>query len=576
MPPNIARLLLLGVFSQIPHALAAEPKLELVGGSDALRDNIRAYLNIQDRSCRLARWHVRALGRELDAKVDEAARALGYYQLESKKEFQRDGDCWRLTLTLTPGPAVTYEQVNVHIVGAGEDNPRLLKARSRNPLQVGDRLDHGRYENYKNNLLKAANTQGFFGAEFKRAEVLVSREHSSARVNLELATGERYRLGDINITHEILNADLINRYVTLTEGDQYNADDLVRLKSELQASNYFGAVNVVPQMQALQDGKVPVNIDLSAGPKHSYSAGIGYASDTGPRVLLGYENRYLNDRGHSLDLNINASEVITTYMVGYSVPMARPAYQTLRGYTGFMQEKVNRSTSNRLVTGANYSSWENSAWLNNIGLSYEKEDYSFGDDPARQSELVIPLYSTSYSSAKDVNYPRRGWNVTMRLKGATESLVSSTDFLQAYGRAKIILPLGDDSRVLLRGEAGITEISDFEKLPISLRFFAGGDSSVRGYGYKTLGPRNAEDIVVGGSRLLTGSVEYDQRVYEDFSVAAFYDEGTAFNDGYLDRYRGVGVGVRWISPVGPVRADIARALDGDKGWRLHLSVGPDL
>jgi translocation and assembly module TamA len=576
MPPNIARLLLVGVLSQTPFAFAIEPKLDLVGGSDALRDNIRAYLDVANQSCRLARWHMRALGRELDAKVDEAARALGYYQLSSKKDFQRENDCWRLTLTLTPGPIVSYDEVNVNIVGDGKDNRRLLKARSSNPLRVGSPLNHGRYEAYKSSLLKAANVQGYFDADFNRAEVLVSREHSTARVNLEMDTGSRYRLGDITVKHDILNDDLINRYVTLEEGDEYNSDDLVRLKSELQASNYFETVNVVPQMQSLQDGTVPVNIDLGAGPKHSYSAGIGYASDTGPRILLGYENRYLNDRGHKLDVNINASEVITTYMVSYSIPMARPAYQTLRGYTGFTQEKINDSTSNRLVTGANYSSWENSAWLNNYGLSYEQEDYSFGDDPARSSELIIPLYSTSYSSAKDVNYPRRGWNVTMRLKGASESLISSTDFLQAYGRLKMILPLGEDGRVLLRGEAGITEIDDFDKLPISLRFFAGGDSSVRGYGYKTLGPTNDDDIVIGGSRLITGSVEYDHRIFGDFSVATFYDEGTAFNEGYLDRYRGVGVGVRWISPVGPVRADLARALDGDEGWRIHLSVGPDL
>ncbi|WP_198144053.1 autotransporter assembly complex protein TamA [Gilvimarinus agarilyticus] len=576
MSPKIARLLLVGALIQTPLALAIEPKLELVGGSDALRDNIRAYLDLGSQSCRLARWHVRALGRELDSKVDEAARALGYYHLSSKKEFVRENDCWRLTLNITPGPAVAYEEVNIHISGEGKDNRRLLNARSNNPLRAGSQLDHGRYEAYKNSLLKAANTQGYFDADFRRAEVLVSQERNTARVNIELDTGDRYRLGDIKVTHDILNDDLIDRYVTLEEGDEYNADDLVRLKSELQASNYFGGVNVVPQMQSLNDGTVPVNIDLNAGPKHSYSAGIGYASDTGPRILLGYENRYLNDRGHKLDVNINASEVITTYMVSYSIPMARPAYQVLRGYTGFTQEKINDSTSNRLATGVNYSSWENSAWLNNYGLSYEKEDYSFGDDPAQHSELIIPLYSTSYSSAKDVNYPRRGWNVTMRLKGASESLISSTDFLQAYGRLKVILPLGDDSRLLLRGEAGVTEIDDFDKLPISLRFFAGGDSSVRGYGYKTLGPTNDDDIVVGGSRLLTGSVEYDYRIFGDFSVATFYDEGTAFNKGYLDRYRGVGVGVRWISPVGPVRADVARALDGDEGWRLHLSVGPDL
>lgn len=163
----------------------------------------------------------------------------------------------------------------------------------------------------------------------------------------------------------------------------------------------------------------------------------------------------------------------------------------------------------------------------------------------------------------------------MRVKGASKAAGSSTDFVQAFGRLKLIFPVAE-GRLLMRLEGGMTEVGDFSRLPISQRFFAGGDASVRGYDFKTLGPVNDEGIVLGGSRLLSGSVEYDQKVYGDLVLAAFYDEGSAFNEGYLEPYRGAGFGLRWLSPVGPVRADIAKALDGHGGWRLHLSVGPDL
>ncbi len=553
----------------------AAPELVLSGGSDELRDNIRAYLNVESQSCRLARWHVRALGEELDRRMTEAAQALGYYQLQAEKTFDRTENCWRLTLAITPGPATTYEQVEILLEGEGKENSSLTKLIKDTRLKPGAQLNHGNYESFKTRLLQAASAQGFFDAKLVRSEVLVSQEQNSARVHLILDTKARYRLGDITVTHDILRDSLIDRYVTLEKGQEYRSEDLVKLRSELQASNYFGSVSVKPQLNALDNGEVPIHIDLLKGPKHSYSVGVGYASDIGPRVLLGYENRYLNSRGHSLDATVNASEVITTYQVGYSIPMARPAYEVLRLYTGFTQEDINRSVSNRLATGLNYSRWESSQWLNNFGLSYEEEEYRFGDAPSQTSELIIPVYSTSYSSSTDVQYPRRGWNILLRVKGASDAFVSSTDFAQIYSRVKFILPLGD-GRLLFRAEGGVTEVDDFNKLPISQRFFAGGDASVRGYDYKILGPVNEDDVVIGGSRLLTGSVEYDHRVYGDFSLAAFYDEGTAFNKGYLDPYRGVGVGVRWISPVGPVRADIAKALDGDEGWRLHLSVGPDL
>lgn len=555
--------------------LAASPTLNITGGSDALQDNIRSYLDVGSRSCQLSRWHQGSFTRDLDESISNAGRALGFYRMQFETEMVQEDDCWSLNVSLTPGPQVTYQSITTSLEGEGKDNPVLLQALASTSMALGKPLNHAEYENYKSKLLHAASGQGYFDATFVRSEVLVTSEQDAARVTVILETGQRYRIGDITVTHDILSDKLINRYVNIQEGQDYQSEKLVELKSQLLSSNYFGSVTVEPRLNELADGEVPVSIDLSAGPRHSYSAGVGYTSDIGPRILLGYENRYLNDAGHNLDVTVNASEVITTYQVGYTIPLQRPAFEFLRVFTGYSQEEINRSVSNKLATGVNYSSWETSRWLNNLALSYEEEEYMFGDDPSSTSELIIPMYSTTYSYADSIKYPRRGWSVFARVKGADDSLGSSTDFAQVYGRLKWIL-LAASGRLLFRVEGGLTEVDDFSKLPISQRFFAGGDASVRGYDYKTLGPRNDDDVVVGGSRLITGSVEYDQKVYGDFVLAAFYDEGSAFDKGYLDRYRGVGVGFRWLSPVGPVRADIARALDGPESWRLHLSVGPDL
>ncbi|MDO3387862.1 autotransporter assembly complex family protein [Gilvimarinus sp. SDUM040013] len=556
-------------------ALAASPKLEISGGNDSLQNNIRAYLAVPERNCELSPWHKGSFSQEITEKVTDAGRALGYYHLQFESHIVEKDGCWTVTVTLQPGNPVVYASVVAHLEGDGAENPVLQKTIASNPMIVGATFNHSEYESYKSRLLHTASSQGFFDARFIRSQVLVSREDNSARVTLILNTGSRYRIGKITINHDILNRSLIDRYVQLQSGQAYRSEDLVSLKSEFQSSGYFESVTVEPRLGELSGGEVPVSIDLLAGSKHHYVIGAGYSSDTGARIRLGYENRYINSAGHNLDATVNASEVITTYQLGYSIPMARPAYQVLRLYTGFSQEDINDSISNRLVTGLNYSSWESSQWLNNYGLSYEEEEFSFGEDPSTHSEFVIPMFSTSYTMADGVKYPRRGWSAFVRVKGASDSVVSSTDFAQVFGRLKLIFPAGE-GRIMVRFEGGITEVDDFSKLPISQRFFAGGDASVRGYDYKTLGPVNDDDIVVGGSRLVTSSIEYDRKVYGDFVLAAFYDEGTAFNKGYLDPYRGIGVGLRWLSPVGPVRADVAKALDGHEGWRLHLSVGPDL
>ena len=120
-------------------------------------------------------------------------------------------------------------------------------------------------------------------------------------------------------------------------------------------------------------------------------------------------------------------------------------------------------------------------------------------------------------------------------------------------------------------------IGNLSRLPKQLRFFAGGDNSVRGYGFESLGERNAAGAVVGGKHLLTGSIEYEHPVRDDWGLALFVDTGNAFNDwDSIDLKTGAGFGARWKSPIGPVRVDVAWPVDDFSDPHLHLNIGPDL
>jgi translocation and assembly module TamA len=145
------------------------------------------------------------------------------------------------------------------------------------------------------------------------------------------------------------------------------------------------------------------------------------------------------------------------------------------------------------------------------------------------------------------------------------------------GETKWAFPLGEANRLLARADLGFTLKEDFEELPASVRYFAGGDNSVRGYGFETLGPTNEEGDVIGGSYLATFSVEFDRLISKKWSVAAFVDTGNAFDSLDFDFKTGVGLGLRWYSPLGPIRLDVAHPLDDpDRDYRLHITLGPDL
>lgn len=164
------------------------------------------------------------------------------------------------------------------------------------------------------------------------------------------------------------------------------------------------------------------------------------------------------------------------------------------------------------------------------------------------------------------------------MQGATTALLSDTNFLQGTVKLRWIHALNNDNRLLARGTLGTTVVDNFEKLPPSLRFFTGGDATVRGYSYESIGPTDPDGAVVGGKNLLVASLEYEHRVWKEWGVAAFVDTGDAFDGASPNLKTGVGVGVRWRSPVGPMRIDFASGLDRPPGdaFRFSFSIGPDL
>jgi translocation and assembly module TamA len=138
-----------------------------------------------------------------------------------------------------------------------------------------------------------------------------------------------------------------------------------------------------------------------------------------------------------------------------------------------------------------------------------------------------------------------------------------------------IIPLPFRFSLLTRIEGGTTLCNSLEDLPPSVRFFAGGDRSVRGYAYQSLGPKDVFGDVTGGKHLLVGSIELEKAIAKIFGVAAFYDVGNAFNSfGHMDLQQGVGLGIRLYTPVGPIRLDLARQVGvKDPDFRIHFTVG---
>jgi translocation and assembly module TamA len=574
----IPLLFVLALFFYLETAEASvTAKVTVEGVEGKVLENVLKYLRIeqQKKDPDLTDGIIRRLHGRAEEDIRSALQPFGYYNPSVLGELRREDSSWHATYRIDPGEAVTVSDLDIRITGTGADDEGLKKSVGDFPIKMGDILVHARYEKGKRALLDLALNRGYLDAAYDASRVEVHPVNNSATILLLFATGPRYRFGEVSFKQDALRPEFIERFVRFKKGDLFSFSDLSRLQSDLRNSDYFSEVDVRHRRDLAEELEVPVEVTLVPRKRNAYAFGVGFGTDTGARASVGWENRRINRWGHKLGAILRVSEIKSNLTSRYTVPLANPSTD-YRAYTvGLFEEDTKTYESDIFGAGLSLNHTYN-RWRRTISINYVREDFTVASDSG-QSDLIIPVASWTYVKADDRLYTTHGWRVLFEVKGAYEDLISDSTFIQLLLQPKFIYGVGGFGRFILRGEGGTTLVDDFSGLAASQRFFAGGDQSVRGYDYKTLGPTDENGDVTGGEHLLVGSIEYEQRIYKNWSAAIFYDVGNAIHK-LSDPYKeGAGFGIRWLSPVGPIRVDLAFALSkpGDP-LRLHLSIGPDL
>ncbi len=407
-----------------------------------------------------------------------------------------------------------------------------------------------------------------------------------AEVYLTLETGPAFYFGRVTVRQDILETSFVERLVPAAPGDRLTSRRLLDLQFALSDSGYFQRVTVDVQRQRAEDfippkagvrpaKRVPVLVATQPRPPRKYSLGLGYGTDTGPRLSTGVELRRVTRTGHRFRTDLLVSEVRQALTTSYQIPIANVRADRLSITGQAQQADFGDTTSRKYSLGVS----QDKGWLGWRRDLYVKYALERTESPGYRTttRLLTPGASLSRTWADDAVRTRRGWSLFGDLHGAREPFLADVTFAQTRGVARLVLPLGARGRFLTRLETGANFVDDVAELPGSERFFAGGDRSVRGYGYQSLAPRNEKGDVIGGKYLLVGSVEADFRVWRDIGVAAFYDAGNAADEYPPDPEEGAGGGLRWFSPVGTIRLDLGWAISRpNRDWRLHFSMGPDL
>jgi len=559
----------------------AEIRITIEGVSGAVLKNVEAHLAISElveraaAGSKISTADVKRRHQRAPADITNALQALGYYQSQVQTSLVAVGKDWEANYRIQRGPPTRLRAVLIEVDGAELTTIPPPEPGAKTSLRTGERVHHGRYERTKQVLLESMRAAGFLDAATTRARLDVFPELSVADVHWQITRGPRYEFGEIRLAQTALNDDLARRYVQIQPGTPFSGAQLNALQLRLINSGYFNEVAVDIHRDAVVAGRVPVTVSATPRASQNYRLGLGYGTDTGPRITTGMEFRRLNRAGHRLRLDLQASSIRTQGGLEYAIPIRDVSTDLLKFYTRAERADIGDADTDQYAVGGRLED----GWLGlrrAIYLEYSHEVFNFGKGPKRVSDVLTPGIRLSFQRGDDLLFTRRGFSANVDVHGGVESLLSDTSFVHASTNATAVWPLTKSSRLILRGAIGVIKADDFDALPPTQRFFTGGDRSVRGYAFESLSPRNAAGDDIGGAHYFNQSVEVDRLVWRDFGIAAFYDRGGASEKVFGGQHEAVGIGFRYRSPVGMIRIDVAKPLDGTSGVRLHLALGPDL
>jgi translocation and assembly module TamA len=568
---------------------AAAPRVTIeIEGLDRLQtDAARANLELQQYVERdVSGVQLRRLVTRGEAQIRESLEPYGYYAAQVQSELSGQAGSYRAVFKVQRGERVTVREARVLVNGPAAQLAPVQAALTAFQPQPGAPLEHGRYEGSKANIGAVLQGTGFFDSQLDQHRIEVTRAARSADIDLSWNSGERYRIGTVKFAAAQFPERFLQRYLPWRAEAWYDVEQLLTLQQRLVDADYFSTVSVQPDLEHRADGHVPLDVLLVAAKRTIYSASAYVSTDAGPGASFGLERRWINDRGHKTGGELDYSTRLQAISTFYRIP--RPGLQS-KNYSfaaGYRDETTDSSRSRLARISATEARDRWHGYSRTLGLQFLNGDFEVAEE-SRNSTLLYAEGVLARKRADDMMFPARGVSVTYTARLAAQALLSDTSLASVRADAKWVRPAGANSRLILRASLGALATGNFDALPPELRFFAGGDRSVRGFDYQEIGerrdvtpPGSLQQVfgVIGGRYLTTLSGEFEHYFLPRWGAAVFIDAGDAFNSD-LNLNVGAGVGVRWKSPVGIVRVDIAAPVSTDldgRGLRLHIMIGPDL
>lgn len=542
-----------------------------------VKENLKLYLDdfepLTDNN--ISYWK-----RKLIKQANKSLQALGYYNSKLTVSVKSDNENHQVTVDVLMGQPVVITQSEFIIVGNGQTNPMLLKQKGFYSLIIGSKFDHGTYEKTKSDMLQTAHAYGYLDAQWQTHHVIVDLETQTVQISLTFDTGQRYTFGDITIKEQHESNNLVLKMAPFKTGDFFEHEKISLYNIALNTSQYFTSAQAIPEKSNASEYQVNVIVSVINRPNNIIELSGGFSTDLGERASLTWTMPWLNQYGHSLtnEAVINRQEQSITS--SYKVPHGNPNEDFTNYIIGWTHS--DNTTNNEYNK---YSlQWQrhqaiNEDWKRVLLLKFERED---DEDEDNLLNLVIPGISYTRSRRQGGITPYWGDRQFVSLEVSNEAWASTSNFYKISMRSNWLRQFNHTHQFLLKAQVGYINADSIDEVPSSMRFFGGGDNNLRAYDFKSVSPLNSDGDPEGALTQALMTLEYSYPIIDKWRIATFYDVGYIGHKFFDTKYTDAGIGLRWETPVGLVRFDLAQGLnDSDiesfnRPFNFSLAIGLDL
>lgn len=507
-------------------------------------------------------------------EAKEAAATEGYFSAKATISIDRTKDPVGVTLRVEAGPPTLVRNVELVVTGPAASNAdagATIDALRRDwSLPQGSAFTQAAWQSAKARAVAMITAGPWAAAKITASEARVDPASKRADLSLTIDSGPPFRFGALDIGGlERYPPEIVRHYASFAPGDPWSRSSLDQFVRRLNGTGYFASVQATLDNDPAHADAAPVRVAVIEAPPRRVEAGIGFSTDTAFRGNLSYRDVDFASRAIQMHIDARIESKLQSGAIRFVTPPAANGWSTSTfanvertDIAGLVTQTG--STGVRMISLEERDQWQYGAAL------YEDEQHP-ADAEAISSHALYIDAERIWRRVDDLTSPTRGYSVLVGA-GAGIPGVSTRAFERVVGHVAAWWPIDRDWSAYFHAEGGAVIAASREGIPSTLLFRTGGDTTVRGYAFESLGVHEG-NAVVPGRYYGVASVELTRWLNPTLGIATFVDAGNAFDR--MADFRaaiGYGIGARVRTPIGPFRLDLAYG-EQSKQLRLHFSVG---